>query len=314
MVKIRKYTQLRKAKGRSIKRTNLDPFEMMSEAIAAGAENRQYADTTRALREFLNCAERECGVLRGAVMLKKVVSVLSVSLESTATQQIISRRHSVLEKIKKRLTRERARVTALQNELAKYKSPKAIGGRVSTAWILRVFLAAPHVSGRALADSFRVAAGFDSTTVSRPSILKIKAAWVEMYTRMVFKVCREWVEAHMNSSKRNGRKFAVLTVTHIQDEADLRLRSAEARDGPKMPRRARASKVQLQVVTLAAGPFRREIPTELEALGDKTAGTLATVLEATMRRTLQESLPDRSPSQPEIWAIIINKHGFITLK
>ena len=142
--------------------------------------------------------------------------------------------------------------------------------------------------------------------MSRPTILKIRAAWVEMYTRMVFNACRKFVEAHVHSCKRNKRPFAVLTFTHIQDEADIRLRSGEARDGPKMPRRARASKVQMHVVTLAAGLFKREIPTELEALGDKTAGTLATVLEGTMRRILQGSLPTTiSPLQPEIWALYI---------
>ena len=122
---------------------------------------------------------------------------------------------------------------------------------MSDAWILRVFLAAPHASGRALAGCFRVVAGFDSNKVSRVTIMKIKAAWVEMYTRMVFNVCRKFVEAHVHSCKRNGRKFAVLTFTHIQDEADIRLRSGDARDGPKMPRRGRASKVQMHVVTLA---------------------------------------------------------------
>jgi hypothetical protein len=60
-------------------------------------------------------------------------------------------------------------------------------------------------------------------------------------------------------------------LIHIQDEADLRLRSNDARDGL----RSRASKVQQHVVTIVASHRRSEIPTEMEALGDKTAATLA---------------------------------------
>ena len=85
----------------------------------------------------------------------------------------------------------------------------------------------------------------------------------------------------------------------------MRLRSGDARDGPTLPRRGRASKVQLHVVRLAVGHLRQEIPTELEALGDKTANTLATSLEAVLRETLQEVLPanDTGTSLPEIWVI-----------
>jgi hypothetical protein len=208
---------------------------------------------------------------------------------------------SAIIKYRQRVCRLQRKVTKLEDELNKYKSMKT-SGRVSKEWILRVFLAAPHSSGRALADSFRSVAGFDSNTVSRTTIGKIKAAWVELYTSMVLNVGLRFVEVHVASCRREGRSFAVLTLTHIQDEADIRLRSGDARDGPKMPRRGRASKVQLHVVTLATGFFRREIPTELEALGDKTAGTLATVLEGTMRGILRGVLPNKQ-SGPEIWVV-----------
>ena len=165
-----------------------------------------------------------------------------------------------IKKYRQRCARLQTKVNKLEDEIAKYTSPQAKSGRVSIAWILRAFLASPHASGRALASSFRVVTGLDSTTVSRSTIMKIKAAWVEMFTCMVFNVCRKFVDAHVLSCKRNRRPFVVLTVTHIQDEADIRLRSGEARDGPKMPRRARASKVQMHVVTLAAGLFKRETP------------------------------------------------------
>ena len=121
---------------------------------------------------------------------------------------------------------------------------------------------------------------------------------------------RDIVEAHLRYCERVRRPFLTVSVARVQDEAGTGLRSGDARDGPTMPRRDRASKVQMHVVALAAGLFKCEIPTELEALGDKTAGTLATVLEGTcykiMRRMLQGSLPTAISSlQPEIWALYI---------
>ena len=168
--------------------------------------------------------------------------------------------------------------------------------------MLRVFLAAPHTSGRALADSFHLVAGFDSTTVSRPTIGSIKAAWADMYIRMVKRMVRDFVEGHLRYCERARRPFVSVTFEHVQDEADIRLRSGDARDGPKLPKRGRASKVQMHVVRIAVGHHRQEIPTELEALGDKGTGTLATSLEGTLREILQDVLP-ASDSGPEIWVI-----------
>jgi hypothetical protein len=101
-----------------------------------------------------------------------------------------------------------------------------------------------------------------------------------MYTEMAYKSARAVVAAHCAADVSLKAVFLV----HVQDEADIRLRSGDARDGPSVPRRGRASKVQAHVVTLVAGRSRRDIPTEIEALGDKTAPTLATSLEAVLRR------------------------------
>jgi len=194
------------------------------------------------------------------------------------------------------------KLKVVEKELATYKSAKTVGGRVSQEWILRVFLATPHTSGRALAQAFHLVAGFDEGTVSRPTVGKIRDAWVEMYMPMVFAAARTYVDNHLASAMHEKRAFATITLAHVQDEADLRLRSGDARDGPILPRRGRASKVQLHVVTLVAGHRRREVPTEMEALGDKTAKTLATSLEAVLRRVAEGVIcTDRDMRGPEIW-------------
>ena len=91
--------------------------------------------------------------------------------------------------------------------------------------------------------------GTDSSKiVSRPSILKIKAAWAEMYKVMVLQAGRKKVEGLLGVLQK--RKFVCVILQHSQDEADMRLRSGEARNGPTVPRRGRATKVQLHVVRL----------------------------------------------------------------
>ena len=105
------------------------------------------------------------------------------------------------------------------------------------------------------------------------------------------------------------RPFLPVTLVHVQDEADMRLRSGDAREA-KLPRRGRASKVQLHVLRCAVGHYDQEIPTELEALGDKSASTLATSLEMLMRKTIKDILPQVDHNEadstllgrlPEIW-------------
>ena len=199
------------------------------------------------------------------------------------------------------------KVDALESEVKKYKEQNnsSVDGRLTSEWILRVFLASPHASGRALADSFRLVAGEEEGIVSRWSIHKIKCAWVEMYISMVMKMASQTVQGHFRSQWRDKQQFLALTLVHVQDEADIRLRSGDVRDGPTLPKRGRASKVQIHVVKLAVGHHVLEIPTELQALGDKSTGTLATSLEGILREVVGQVLPVRynTGHGPEIWVL-----------
>ena len=96
---------------------------------------------------------------------------------------------------------------ALDTQVQSFTSVKTSTGRVTREWMLKVFLASPHASGRALADSFRLVAGFGNSTISRLSILKIKAAWVDMYVRMLKSNARDTVAAHLRSCRRNNQPF-----------------------------------------------------------------------------------------------------------
>ena len=209
-----------------------------------------------------------------------------------------------------RCRRLEARLATATRQLASHTAAKTKEGRTEQEWISRVIFARPCASGAAISQAFRDATGSDKGIVSRITIGRIKDAWVEAYVKMVFAEVSSFVAAHMASASQAKQDFAAIHLIHIQDEADLRLRSNDARDGPRMPRRSRASKVQQHVVTIVASHRRSEIPTEMEALGDKTAATLATVFEALLRRTIAAVTASASTTdlgshrrQPRTWIV-----------
>jgi len=115
----------------------------------------------------------------------------------------------------------------LQEENTKLTDSKSIGGRLSQEWIVRVCLACPHASRRALAHSFSMICGVDGNVVSRPSIGKVKDAFCQMYMRMTLQAANNIMSEHMR-----GKCFSGVCLVHVQDEAALRLRSYDPRDGP----------------------------------------------------------------------------------
>ena len=202
-----------------------------------------------------------------------------------------------------RLRKER---DALAEQLRAHTSAKAPGGSISQEWLLRVFLSMPGSSSRSLAQSFLDCVGSDVNTVSRTSIGRVRDAWVELYKPMVLKVAANLVGFTMASAAATGAAFAPVFFLHVQDEADIRLRSADARDGPAMPSRSRASKVQQHVLTIFAAGGQVDVPTELEALGDKTAATLATSFERLLRSVVASVLPAATAqpqARPEVWVV-----------
>ena len=124
-----------------------------------------------------------------------------------------------------RWRRAEKQLAIVKGNLAKHEQYKSKDGRINQEWIMRVILASPICSSRSLAQSFRDVMGVDSNTVSRFSIQRIKDAFVEMYKEMVLKICKGLISAHYAQSKYDSKEFASLFLLHVQDEADLRLRS-----------------------------------------------------------------------------------------
>ena len=86
-----------------------------------------------------------------------------------------------------RCRRLTTKVENLRTQVARHTAAKTKEGRIEQEWIVRVILAAPHASGRAVAQAFRDVAGTDSCTVNRTTIGFIKDAWAETYREMFFK-------------------------------------------------------------------------------------------------------------------------------
>ena len=100
-----------------------------------------------------------------------------------------------------------AKVEKLQEELAILKEGAKKNGRIADEWVVRTFIANPHVTGRALAETIHLAAGTDATVVGRTSIKKIKDAWVEMYKEMAFNNLAAVFASHWR--RMNDRRGAI---------------------------------------------------------------------------------------------------------
>ena len=237
----------------------------------------------------------------------------ALDLEFPAAARGVKRRLRLYEPRKhyQRALRLKKANTALREQLAKVTESKSKNSNfLSPEWLLRVFLSMPAVSARGMAHSFRDVVGSDFNTVSRTSIGKVRDVWVEMYKPMVLKVAADRAAVAIGAAKAARAIFVPLYLVLVQDEAEIRLRSREGLEGIAIPRRSRASKVQQNIVEMAFPAGSMNIPTELEALGDKTAGTLATCFERLLREITASVLPPPQPQaddqsqaadQPEKW-------------
>ena len=200
------------------------------------------------------------------------------------TELDIVKRHRADRAEMQRRVRQKRKIQQLEDQLRtlreKHETSKTVGGILSVEWIVRVMLASANTSSRALQQTFKEATGSDSSRVCRASIGKIRAAFVEMWKSMhvtiltqVFSMQHSAVEAaHRDGPARGGplparggpepaiggsvpargsprpAPFLSVVLTHVQDEADMRLLSQNDFNRPGLSRRSRSSKVQMHVM------------------------------------------------------------------
>ena len=206
---------------------------------------------------------------------------------------------------KRQLKRKNEKLEQLQTQNAKLLDAKHKGGVISGDWIVRVALANPHASARALEACFRDICGVDRNVIGRTAMGRIKDAFVEVVKEMHMNQAKKMVANACSAALAANTEFVSLHVIDIFDGADLRLRSVKDRED-KVPARSRSSKVQQHVVNIVVNGQQLEIPTELEALSDKTAATLTTSLERVLRTISAQVLPGiQEPMDIALWICMV---------
>ena len=195
----------------------------------------------------------------------------------------------------------------------------------------RVGLARPSASLRSFSVTLRDLCG-EGNTVSRTQIGRIRDAFVQTLLELRGEELRKIVAAELRapaaatgavyaasatcavaskaatgavaSDAATGarRRLRAVVVLHLHDEASLRLRS-HLGGAADLPSRSRSSKVQQHVVKVFLRPgLSCEVPQEMEAVGDKTAATLATSLDGRLRQ-VAKTIAAGLGSDNEAWLI-----------
>ena len=311
---------------------------------AGRACNQQrYPDCCSAIRDLQGAAQREAGPrtahTRGRRLHEARARAATGAQRATtgARDAATGAREIVISNYARvALWRKQKKIDVLTSKLKAFQSSKIVGGVISASWILRVILTAPNVSGRSMAEAFHLVVGSDSSMVSRESVKNIRAAFLEIWKNMIFASLRDFIAAQRRGTPKAvaaatgaiaatsaiaGPNVVCVHVSHVQDEAELRLLSSDPSNRAGLPRRSRTSKVQMHVVTVTCGARgagssgskvmgQRSwgVLVELEGLVDKTAATLATSFERLVNTLLENMLPRPQPSrrkdsEPEVWLV-----------
>lgn len=211
----------------------------------------------------------------------------ALRLETPERRRGIKRRRGPAEKkdvrtLRQKVLRWKKKCQGLTKRIREATGATGVRRQLGVDWLVRVALAAPLTSARALQVAVKDITGSDQSVVSRGTIGKIQDAFVQVLHKMVRDRLAATVRSAAGEALAAKAPFAVVVLTHLHDEAALRLRSFMA-DRPDTPARGRASKVQQHVASLFAFGVETAVPTELEALANKTAATLATSLEGVVR-------------------------------
>lgn len=185
--------------------------------------------------------------------------------------------------------------------------------RVRPEFLVRVCMSKPLTSARAYAQAFRDLCP-EGAHLSRPTISKIKDAWVEFIKDFnkedITGVVKRAVEKATGTSGGGGHTEAATGAVvpcmalHLQDEAAQRLRSF-LDPTLKQVCRSRTSKVQQHAVSLHIDGSSLPFHTEIDPLADKTAKTLATCLDSVLREMMKPVVAGIGGALVDLWFIHI---------
>ena len=168
-----------------------------------------------------------------------------------------------------------------------------VSGRLRTMWLLRTALSDPCVPVRTLAEFCRDFHDLETSTISHTSIAAARDCFCE-----AIKLATGWAitDALSQLPAASTQASQPVILSHIHDEAALRLRSFDGALGPRAIR-GRSSKVQNNCLTLFLGSESIEVASELQPLLRKDGATLGqAILDA-----VEEVLDFLEKAEPSSW-------------
>ena len=176
----------------------------------------------------------------------------------------------------------RTKVAILKNQL-KRESRSKVGGRLEKIWLVRAGLSDTNTPARSLSQWCQDFPQEEAQVISSTKVAEARDCFAELIKQ------QSRAELGTFAGRNPG---APIFVTHIHDEALMRLRS-HIPSFYQHIHRARYTKVQNNFVSVSIAEEKFEWFCELQALADKTAPTIALAILEVIRNILQTVCPSR---------------------
>ena len=222
--------------------------------------------------------------------------------EYVLPQESRTRMKSTLESKRKQIWYQRKRRQKAEAQLRAFKKTR-VDRILSLEWTARIGLAPPQLPAPSIKLTLTEAMPAGSA-IGTTSVHRIRDAFCEFWKVLADEALVVFVRRGLHNAPHTASRGAAAAgaarsqfpaaaaaigagpactaiLLHVHDEAALRLRSQQVGCGQS---RSRCSKVQQHVCTLHLRDSVTEIPTELEALADKTSAALATSLDGVLRK------------------------------
>ena len=240
----------------------------------------------------------------GAPHTAQALASLEAALEEeyVLPQESRTRVKSTLESKRKQIWYQRKRRQKAEAQLRAFKKTR-VDRILSLEWTARIGLAPPQLPARSIKLTLTevMPAGW---AIGTTSIHRIRDAFCEFWKVLADEALVQFVHRGLHNAPHTASRGAAAAgavrsqfpaaaaaigagptctaiLLHVHDEAALRRRSHQVGCAKS---RSRGSKVQQHVCTVHLRDSVTEIPTELEALADKTSATLATSLDGVLRK------------------------------
>jgi len=203
-------------------------------------------------------------------------------------QESRTRRKSTLESKRKQTQYPRKRRQKAEAQLRAFKKAR-VDRILSLEWTARIGMAPPQLPARSIKLTLTEVMPAGSA-IGTTSVHRIRDAFCEFWKVLADEARAVFARRGLHNAPHTASRGAAAigagptctaVLLHVHDEAALRLRSQEVGCAKS---RSRGSKVQQHVCTLHRRDSVTEIPTELEALADKTSSALATSLDGVLRK------------------------------